>query len=227
MGQSEDFSKQGHQMPSEYWMGQRTLGVLAFQRWSFGVILAVVLIVSVVILVAFVVMISNRPLSFNDAPLTLVVQTESNEVMRQDIETLKKQFGLFVTGSVEGKLNFIEQKIRSGNINPNDAIYVQELKNDLKFLKSYTFNTTFNRENQGFLPGFGLAGAEIGQRRIDFEGSVLKEITWLQNIIYAGLVSFGLFVTAIGGVLLQTHYRIKRLDSIIARAPILMEKKQS
>ena len=125
------------------------------------------------------------------APVAYALQ---NPVISAEINTLKGQLVGLVSGSIESKLRTIEESIRMGNMNTSLGT-IQDLKNDVKVLRSYSVPENKVMKNQA-------------------NEALFKEVSQLKNLIYLTLTSCGLMLAAIGGFWARNHYRLAHPRSL-------------
>lgn len=228
MGESKHFNDIRYQLDPSSWMDQQTKGLLEHKKRFLTLVLAAVLMFGVILFIFLVLLVNNHFIGSSNNIAKPSVTMDRNELMYRDMEILKKQFRMLLAGSFENKLNSIEHKIRSGKISSNDVVLVQGLRNDFKILNNYTFNSPRYWDGADYLKGDNTAGPRHQYQSFgDSQATVLNEISWLQNFIYAGVATFGLLVTTVTGLWLENRYRIRRLDAKLARSSVLLENKPS
>jgi hypothetical protein len=131
---------------------------------------------------------------------TNINKVDLNPVLSAEINTLKAQVVGLISGSIESKLRTLEVSIRSGKISSSDLGTIQDLKNDVKVLKTYSAtgagrliatNQTLTTQN----------GAITSKK-------LVEEVTQLKSLIYISIASCGLMLAAIGGIWLQNRLRL-------------------
>ena len=126
-----------------------------------------------------------------------------NPAVSVEINMLKAQLVGLVSGSIESKVRILENSIRTGIISSTDMGTIQDLKNDLQVLKTYSETG---------------AGRLIAQPELEssehrnptaaiVNEQLLKEISHLKGLVYISIVSCGLMLAAVGGVWLKSQYR--------------------
>ena len=113
-----------------------------------------------------------------------------NPAMTSEINTLKGQLVGLVSGSIESKLRTLEESIRMGRMKTSLGT-IQDLKNDVRVLRSYSVPEKTQVQNQG-------------------NEALLKEVSQLKTLIYLTLTSCGLMIAAIGGIWVRNHYHLSR-----------------
>ncbi len=221
MEESKYFYEQTHQM--DRWVGLNTTAVeFIAQKKLFHRLIVVTLVLLAGILIVFLA--SKQIFGFTDNSSIQSGQMSDHDMLVREIQTIKNQFGMLLVGSIENKVNSIEQKIRLGTVSRKDIILIQGLKNDLKILKSQTFNS--------FSTGTGFNNRHTGDSTISSrlssiveKESLAKEISNLYNFVYVGFASFGLIFTAVGGLWVRNYCLIKHLDSRLSKTSFLIENK--
>jgi len=117
-----------------------------------------------------------------------------NPAVTSEINTLKGQLVGLVSGSIESKLRTLEESIRMGRMNTSLGT-IQDLKNDVRVLRSYSAPEKMQVQNQG-------------------NEALLKEVSQLKTLIYLTLTSCGLMIAAIGGIWVRNHYHLSRWTPI-------------
>lgn len=154
-------------------------------------LLAVLLLMTVIFLLGMLVFPENKLLANyqSNRPTEATANAISNSALTDEINLLRGQFVGLVSGSIESKLRSLEENIRAGRVNTS-LNTVQDLKNDIKILKSYSVaGTTKGANNQ-------------------LSDRVLNEVSQLKNLIYLTLISCGLIIAVIVGVWLKYNYRL-------------------
>jgi len=93
-----------------------------------------------------------------------------------------------VSGSIESKLRTLEESIRMGSISASLGT-IEDLKNDVKVLRSYSHPPQLKAENQ-------------------VNKKLIQEVTHLKNLIYLTFSSCGLMIAAIAGFWLRNRFRL-------------------
>jgi hypothetical protein len=119
----------------------------------------------------------------------------SNPTLSAEVNALKGQLVELVGGSIESKLRNLEENIRADNVTAVDLGTIQDIRNDIKFLRNYSASAPSGRES-------GTAGAGLDN------GQLRDEFSQLKSLIYISIASCGLMISAIGGVWLQNRYRL-------------------
>lgn len=133
-----------------------------------------------------------------------------------EIEILKGQLVATITGSIESKIGNLEANIRMGRVSPADLGMIQDLKNDLNILKTYS-----SPNPSATLADGGVQPAE--PKLLADSQKLLREVSRMKTLLYASIASYGLLVVAMGGMWLQNHCRYKQLRRDM-RQPLLLER---
>ena len=223
MEQSKYFHSQRHQM--DRWVGLNTLTVefLSSQKRFQRLVVVTLLFLAGILIVFFA---SKLIFGFTDNSLIQRGQMSDHDMLISEIQTIKSQFGMLLVGSIENKVNLIEQKIRSGTVNRNDISLINGLKNDLKILKSQSFNSFSNEIgfNEGRIGDSQISSSITGAVKTKL---LANEISNLYNLVYVGFASFGLLFTAVGGLWVRNFYLIKQLHSRLPQTSFLIENKNA
>ncbi len=116
------------------------------------------------------------------------VYAVQNPVLSAEINTLKSQLVGLVSGSIESKLRALEESIRVGSVSDSLGT-IEDLKNDVKFLRSYSEPPRVRLNNQ-------------------VNENLIQEVTHLKNLIYLTFASCGLMIAAIAGFWLRNRFRL-------------------
>jgi len=109
-----------------------------------------------------------------------------NPVLSDEIDILKGQLVGLISGSIESKLRALESSVRKGTVTDSLGT-IQDLKNDVKVLQTYSAPEKSKAENQ------------VNQ-------ALLQEVSQLKRLIYLTLTSCGLMFAAIAGFWVRNHY---------------------
>jgi hypothetical protein len=123
-----------------------------------------------------------------------------NPILSAEVNALKGQLVELVSGSIESKLRNLEENIRADNVSAVDLGTIQDIKNDIKFLRNYSDSSASalaNRESDA-----------ASRTAVLNNGQLLDEFSQLKYLIYISIASCGLMISAIGGVWLQNRYRL-------------------
>jgi hypothetical protein len=127
----------------------------------------------------------------------------------RDIESLKGQMNILITGAMETKIQQLEESLQSGIISAADLGTIRELKEDLKALRAYsvqkastTFGLTIGSENPGGQTAVGLS---------QYSEELLNEVSKMKNLFYISIASWGVAIVIFGGTWLRGYYRLKQV----------------
>ncbi len=154
------------------------------------VLLTVICALMVVILiVGFLLFPSDSFLNnYKNATATETYAAEMNPVLSAEVNALKGQLVGLVSGSIESKLNALEENIRGGSVSSSIGT-IEDLKNDLKVLRSYS------------------GSAKKGKAVISTE-QLMQEMSQLKNLIYLTIASCGLMLAAVAGIWIKNRNRL-------------------
>ncbi|WP_432742041.1 hypothetical protein ABXJ76_16400 [Methylobacter sp. G7] len=125
---------------------------------------------------------------YKNATATETYAAEMNPVLSAEVNALKGQLVGLVSGSIESKLNALEQSIRIGSVSSSIST-IEDLKSDLKALRSYT------------------EPAKKGKVVISNE-QLIQEMSQLKQLIYLTIASCGLMLAAVAGIWIKNHNRL-------------------
>ncbi|MCK9395788.1 MAG: hypothetical protein M0Q44_09380 [Methylobacter sp.] len=126
--------------------------------------------------------------SYKNATATETYAAEMNPVLSAEVNALKGQLVGLVSGSIESKLNVLEESIRVGSVSSSIGT-IEDLKNDLKVLRSYS------------------EPASKGNAAISNE-QLMQEMSQLKRLIYVTLASCGLMLAAVAGIWIKNRNRL-------------------
>ena len=126
--------------------------------------------------------------SYKNATVTETYAAEMNPVLSAEVNALKGQLVGLVSGSIESKLNALEESIRVGSVSSSIGT-IEDLKNDLKVLRSYS------------------EPASKGNAAISNE-QLMREMSQLKRLIYVTLASCGLMLAAVAGIWIKNRNRL-------------------
>ena len=124
---------------------------------------------------------------------------EMNPVVSAEISKLKSQLIGLLSGSIESKLRILEENIKSGSLNVASMGAIQDLKNDVQVLKTYTESGSGRLIVEKYANNQSVSA---------IDRHLLQEVTQLKNLLYISIGSCGLMLAAMGGVWLQSRYRL-------------------
>ncbi len=130
---------------------------------------------------------------YKNATATETFAAEMNPVFSAEVNALKGQLVGLISGSIEGKLNALEESIRVGSVSSAVGT-IEELKSDLKVLRSYS------------------EPAKKGKAVISNE-QLIQEISQLKRLIYLSFASCGLMLAAVAGIWIKNRKRLPYQES--------------
>ncbi|MGH8477513.1 MAG: hypothetical protein ACRER2_17405 [Methylococcales bacterium] len=133
------------------------------------------------------------------------LSSPSNFVLR-DVELIKGQMNLLITGSMESKFAQLETSLKSGIISRRDLATLQELKENLAVLKAYSVQNASTAATLPATPTVPVP-ASLGSDR------VLQEISNIRKMFYISIISWGGLIVVIAGTWLRSHYRFRQIKS--------------
>ncbi len=125
---------------------------------------------------------------YKNATVTEAYAVEMNPALSAEVNALKGQLVGLVSGSIESKLNALEESIRVGSVSSSIGA-IEDLKKDIKVLRSYS------------------APVEKGKDAVSNE-QLMQEMSHLKRLIYLTLASCGLMFAAVGGIWIKNRYRL-------------------
>ncbi|WP_333874513.1 hypothetical protein [Methylobacter sp.] len=125
---------------------------------------------------------------YKNATATEVYASEMNPVFSAEVNALKGQLVGLVSGSIESKLNALEESIRVGSVS-SSINTIEDLKNDVKVLRSYS------------------EPAKKGKAVVSNE-QLMQEMSQLKRLIYLTIVSCGLMLAAVAGIWIKNRNRL-------------------
>ncbi len=153
-------------------------------------LLAIVCALMVIILITGFLLIpaDNFISSYKKATTAETYAAEMNPVLSSEVNALKGQLVGLVSGSIESKLNALEESIRVGSVSSSIGT-IEDLKNDLKVLRAYS------------------EPAKKGSATISNE-QLMQEMSQLKRLIYLTIASCGLMLAAVAGVWIKNRNRL-------------------
>jgi cell division protein FtsB len=153
-------------------------------------LLTIVCALMIVILIAgFLLFPSDGFLTrYRNATATEAYAAEMNPVLSAEVNALKGQLVGLVSGSIESKLNALEESIRVGSVSSSIGA-IEDLKSDLKVLRSYS------------------EPVKKGKATISNE-QLMQEMSQLKRLIYVTLASCGLMLAAVAGIWIKNRNRL-------------------
>ncbi len=132
---------------------------------------------------------------------TEVYNVPMNPVLSAEINALKGQLIGLISGSIESKLRILEMNVRAGRVSEADLGTIQDLKNDVQVLKTYSAT------GAGRLIAEPYASRQVHD--IEVRNHLLNEVSQLKQLLYLSIASCGLMFAAIGGVWLRQSLRLE------------------
>ncbi|WP_340123708.1 hypothetical protein [Methylobacter svalbardensis] len=153
-------------------------------------LLTIVCSLMVVVLIAgFLLFPSDSFLTrYKNATATETYAAEVNPVLSAEVNALKGQLVGLVSGSIESKLNALEESLRVGSVSSSIGT-IEDLKNDLKVLRSYSEST------------------KKGKAVVSNE-QLMQEMSQLKRLIYLTIASCGLMLAAVAGIWIKNRNRL-------------------
>ena len=121
-----------------------------------------------------------------------------NPALSEEIKLLQGQLVGLISGSIESKLRVLEESIKSGNLSTTGMGVIQDLKNDVVVLKTYS------KTGAGLLIA---TKSQVVEKKLNKQ--LMDEVSQLKNLLYATLASCGLLIAAIAGVWYQGRYHLE------------------
>ncbi|MGZ5607229.1 MAG: hypothetical protein ACXWFI_04500 [Methylobacter sp.] len=125
---------------------------------------------------------------YKNITATEAYASEMNPVVSAEVNALKGQLVGLVSGSIESKLNALEESIRVGSVSSSIGT-IEDLKNDLKVLRSYS------------------ADSDKKEKVVSNE-QLMREMSQLKRLIYLTIASCGLMLAAVAGVWIKNRNRL-------------------
>ncbi len=171
------------------------LGVIKANRFLLFLVISLMAVVLIMGLFLFPTKDMFNELKAKQATVSTTYALQ-NPVLSAEINILKGQLVGLISGSIESKLRVLEDNVRMGSIT-STLDTIQDLKNDVKILRSYSEPEKKQAKNQ-------------------LNEALLKEVSHLKNLIYITLASCGLMIAAIAGVWIRNRFRLEHHNSISA-----------
>jgi hypothetical protein len=150
-------------------------------------LLAVICSLMVVVLVGGFLLIPTDSFltRYKNATANETYASEMNPVFSAEVNALKGQLVGLVSGSIESKLNALEESIRVGSVASSIGT-IEDLKNDLKVLRAYS------------------EPAKKGKAVVSNE-QLMQEMSQLKRLIYLTIASCGLMLAAVAGIWIKNR----------------------
>ncbi len=121
-----------------------------------------------------------------------IAQTNNNG--STDVDVLKGQVVGLISGSIENKLNSLEQSLRTGTLT-NSLGELEAIKTDVKMLRTYSVPTQANKTNSN--------------------EQIMREMSQLKRLIYLTIASCALLFAAVTGIWLRHLKKLPSKQSIV------------
>ncbi|MCK9619994.1 MAG: hypothetical protein M0R47_05600 [Methylobacter sp.] len=150
-------------------------------------LLAVICSLMVVVLVGGFLLIPTDSFltRYKNATANETYASEMNPVFSAEVNALKGQLVGLVSGSIESKLNALEESIRVGSVASSIGT-IEDLKNDLKVLRTYSEPAK-------------KAKAVVSNEQL------MQEMSQLKRLIYLTIASCGLMLAAVAGIWIKNR----------------------
>ncbi|TAN70526.1 MAG: hypothetical protein EPN17_04880 [Methylobacter sp.] len=161
-------------------------------------LLTVICALMVVVLIAgFLLLPTDSFLNrYKSATATETYANEMNPALSAEVNALKGQLVGLVSGSIESKLNALEESIRVGSVSSSIGT-IEDLKNDLKVLRAYS------------------EPANKGKPVVSNE-QLIQEMSQLKRLIYLTIASCGLMLAAVAGIWIKNRNRLPYRETKIS-----------
>ncbi len=126
-------------------------------------------------------------------------QVQMNPVLSAEVDALKSQLVALVSGSIESKLNILEESLRSGTISETGLDTIQALQEDLVVLKTYSATGAGRLIAQKYLP----------QPKNIETIALAEQVSQLKGLVHFLITSCGLMIAVIGGVWGRRRYALE------------------
>ncbi len=175
-------------------------------------------LMAVILLLGYLLFPTNTLLKSYEATQASVevYKVPMNPVLSAEIDALKGQLIGLISGSIESKLRTLELSVRSGNVTAADLGTIQDLKNDVQVLKTYSATGA----------GRLIAEPYASEKKIKYEAKdqLLNEVSQLKHLIYISIASCGLMFAAVSGIWLRQYYLNSDVENL-KRAGRLLDSK--
>ncbi|SHE22905.1 hypothetical protein [methanotrophic endosymbiont of Bathymodiolus puteoserpentis (Logatchev)] len=129
---------------------------------------------------------------------TELYNVQMNPVISAEVDALKSQLVGLVSGSIESKLNTLEEGLKAGTITEIGLDTIEALKDDLVVLKTYS------ETGAGRL----IAQKYLQQANKAENKNLAQEVSQLRSMIYFLITSCGLMVAAVASVWVRRKYAL-------------------
>ncbi|MGH8500055.1 MAG: hypothetical protein ACRERV_14805 [Methylococcales bacterium] len=127
-----------------------------------------------------------------------------------DVEFIKGEMDLLITGAMESKIQQLEASLTSGIVSRRDLATLQELKESLNILKAYSVRNAAMAA--GLLGVADRTGGSMQTQASLYSDKLLREVSNIRNLLYIGIISWGGVILIIGGAWLRGYYRFRQIQ---------------
>jgi hypothetical protein len=146
----------------------------------------------------------------------------SAALLAKDVEFLKGQMNILITGAMESKIQQLEESIQSGILSGTELGTVQALKEDLKALKAYSVQNA--SMTLGLAGDADNRGAQSPSRASLYSDELLQEVSKIKSLFYISIASWGVAIVIFGGTWARGYYRLRQIQSERLYRHQLLEK---
>jgi hypothetical protein len=157
-------------------------------RW---LLYTVFFLMSVIVVGGFFLFPNDDVSDYKSLTKTKSYADQMNPVLSAEVNALKGQFVGLVSGSIESKLRTLEESVRIGAA-PDSLVTIQELRNDIKTLRTYSSDVVANNVKPITPPNEQL----------------IEEMSELKRLVYLSLASCGLMFAAVAGIWIKNRNRL-------------------
>ena len=126
-------------------------------------------------------------------------EVQMNPVLSAEVDALKSQLVALVSGSIESKLNTLEEALRGGTISETGLDTIQAMQEDLVVLKTYSATGAGRLIAQKYLP----------QPKNIETIALAEQVSQLKGLVHFLITSCGLMIAVIGGVWVRRRYALE------------------
>ena len=164
-------------------------------------VLAIIIsLMATVVFMGMLLMPENEivPKTTQEHKSTELYNVQMNPVISAEVDALKSQLVGLVSGSIESKLNTLEEGLKAGTITEIGLDTIEALKDDLVVLKTYS------ETGAGRL----IAQKYLQQANKAENKNLAQEVSQLRSMIYFLITSCGLMVAAVASVWVRRKYAL-------------------
>ena len=125
-----------------------------------------------------------------------------NPVVSAEIQALKSQLVGLVSGSIESKLNFLSEGLRTGTMTTVSLESLQAIQEDVEVLKTYSESGAGRLIAAKYLPQTDTQAVDLA-----------AEVSQLKSLVYFLISSCGLMFAVIGGVWVRQRLALTHMVS--------------